>query len=112
MAIQPNRWPLPGTVTVDFRPKSGAFSTIQIIEFFKMQNYCWPYRSTKCPCRAVDTHLKTIYSFSPANEWYHDFEKFAGLYGVQAELEKIISLGRVNGVNLYLGWVKGDVPLR
>ena len=56
--------------------------------------------------------LMLVHSFSPTNEWYHDFEKFAGLYGVQAELEKIISLGRVNGIDLYLGWVKGDAPLR
>jgi len=56
--------------------------------------------------------LMLVHSFRPTNEWYDDFEKFAGLYGVQAGLEKIISLGRVNGIDLYLGWVKGDVTLR
>ena len=64
------------------------------------------------PTRFVMLFMQLRGSFSPTNDWYHDFEKFADLYGVQAELEKIISLGRVNGIDLYLGWVKGDVPLR
>jgi hypothetical protein len=55
----------------------------------------------------VEILLKTIYSFSPTNEWYDDFEKFAGLYDTQAELDKIIALGRGNGIDLYIGWVKG-----
>ena len=49
-----------------------------------------------------------VHSFSPTNEWYDDFEKFAGLYDTQTELDKISSLGRMNGIKLYIGWVKGN----
>ena len=52
--------------------------------------------------------LMLVHSFSPTNEWYDDFEKFAGLYDTQTELDKILSLGRVNGIKLYIGWVKGN----
>ena len=50
-----------------------------------------------------------VHSFSPTNEWYNDFEKFAGLYGVQVKLNGISSVGRVNGIDLYIGWVKGEL---
>ena len=56
--------------------------------------------------------LMMVHSFSPTNEGYEDFEKFAGLYGVQTERDKIISLGWTNGIGLYIGWVKGDAALR
>jgi hypothetical protein len=52
--------------------------------------------------------LMLVHSFSPTNDWYDDFEKFAGLYDAKAELDKIISLGQVNGTGLYIGWVKGE----
>ncbi|CAB1080719.1 hypothetical protein D1AOALGA4SA_8396 [Olavius algarvensis Delta 1 endosymbiont] len=56
--------------------------------------------------------LMLVHSFSPTNKWYDDFEKFSGLYEVQVKLNEIIFAGRVNGTELYLGWVKGDVPKR
>jgi hypothetical protein len=49
-----------------------------------------------------------VHSFSPTNEWFEDFDKFAGLYDIQPELGKISSAGHVNGIDLYLGWVKGE----
>lgn len=52
--------------------------------------------------------LMLVHSFSPTNEWYDDFEKFAGLYGVHAKLNEVLSVGRVNGIKLYIGWVKGN----
>jgi hypothetical protein len=52
--------------------------------------------------------LMLVHSFSPTSEWYEDFENFAGLYGAQTELNKIIALGRSNGIDLYIGWVKGE----
>ena len=51
--------------------------------------------------------LMLVHSFSPTNEWFEDFDKFAGFYGIQAELNKTISAGCVNGIDLYLAWVKG-----
>jgi len=51
--------------------------------------------------------LMLVHSFSPTNEWYEDFEKFAGLYGGHAKLNEVFSVGRINGIDLYLGWIKG-----
>jgi hypothetical protein len=48
-----------------------------------------------------------VHSFSPTNEWFEDFDKFAGLFEIRAEPNKISSAGRVNGIDLYIGWVKG-----
>lgn len=53
--------------------------------------------------------LMLVHSFSSTNEWFYEFEKFAGLYDTQAEHDKIISLGRISCTELYLGWVKGEV---
>jgi hypothetical protein len=55
--------------------------------------------------------LMMVHSFSPINEGFDDFKKFAGLYNAKAEPDKILYAGQVNGIDLYLGWVKGEIPM-
>jgi hypothetical protein len=54
--------------------------------------------------------LMLVHSFSPTDEGFIDFQKFADLYNAKTEPDKIVSVGRVNNIDLYLGWVKGEVP--
>ena len=57
----------------------------------------------------MEPALMLVHSSSPTNEWYDDFEKFAGLYGVRSKLKQILSVGRVNGIDLYIGWINGQL---
>jgi hypothetical protein len=54
--------------------------------------------------------LMMVHSFSPSSEGFDDFTKFAGLFNAKTEPDKILYAGQVNGIDLYFGWVKGEVP--
>ena len=52
--------------------------------------------------------LMLVHSFSQEHKWFEDYAAFAGLYGIEAELNKVHYVGKVNGKDLYLGWVVGE----
>ena len=52
--------------------------------------------------------LMLVHSFSQEHKWFEDYAAFAGLYGIEAELNKVHYVGKVNGRDLYLGWVVGE----
>ena len=49
-----------------------------------------------------------VHSFSQESKWFEDYEKFAGLYGKHVSIGKLVFAGRLGGVDLYLGWAKGN----
>jgi Domain of unknown function (DUF6946) len=49
-----------------------------------------------------------VHSFSQKDEWFEDDALFATLFGINVELNKIHSAGKIGDIQLYLGWVKGD----
>ena len=59
--------------------------------------------------RFCATHaLMLVHSFSQTHAWFEDYAAFAGLYGIEAELNKVHYVGKVSGKELYLGWVVGE----
>lgn len=51
--------------------------------------------------------LMLIHSFSKNNEWFGDYDEFVKLYDVKGEVNTVHYAGKMKGVELYLGWVKG-----
>jgi hypothetical protein len=52
--------------------------------------------------------LMLVHSFSQEHQWFEDYAAFAGLYGIEAELNRVHCVGKVSGKDLYLGWVVGE----
>lgn len=52
--------------------------------------------------------LMLVHSFSKNNEGFADYEKFSSLFSLKAKPNSILFAKKIAGVNLYLGWVKGD----
>ena len=52
--------------------------------------------------------VMVVHSFSQEVEWIEDYMKFAGLFGVNADKNTIVSAGNTKGVDLYLAWVTGN----
>jgi hypothetical protein len=52
--------------------------------------------------------LMLVHSFSLSNEWFADYYKFASLFGLEAELNRIHFASNIGGIKLHLGWVKGE----
>jgi hypothetical protein len=46
-----------------------------------------------------------VHSFSSSQEWLGDYRKFASLHGVDAKPGKVAKAAKLDGVELYLGWV-------
>ncbi len=56
-----------------------------------------------------------VHSFSKSKEWFGDFRTFAGLYRIDPEPGRIYSAGKLEGAELFLGWVSdpgdyGEAP--
>ena len=49
-----------------------------------------------------------VHSFSQEAVWFDDFQAFAALYGKNVAVGSLIHAVQVNGIDLYLGWAKGD----
>ena len=49
-----------------------------------------------------------VHSFSPGNQWFDDFKAFAGLFSLQAEIDRLLATKARNDIPLYLGWAHGD----
>lgn len=52
--------------------------------------------------------LMLVHSFSKDNEHFDDYSAFAALFGIEAHPDALYFAKELGGVNLYLGWVKGD----
>jgi Domain of unknown function (DUF6946) len=52
--------------------------------------------------------LMLVHSFSQTNKWFDDYQRFGELLGVNVEPDAIVRVGERAGVDLYLGWVKGE----
>ena len=51
--------------------------------------------------------LMLVHSFSQTHEWFEDYQAFAALFGVDAELNRVHVGKEVGEVTLHLGWVCG-----
>ena len=49
-----------------------------------------------------------VHSFSQTDEGFTDYKRFLSLFTVTGEVNRIISVGRVSGVDLHFAWVRGD----
>ena len=52
--------------------------------------------------------LMLVHSFSQEHKWFEDYAAFAGLYGIEAELNRVHYVGTFNGKELYFAWVTGE----
>lgn len=49
-----------------------------------------------------------VHSFSKTREWFDDYRQFAGLFDLDVAVGKICSAGKIDGVDLHLGWVSDE----
>ncbi len=52
--------------------------------------------------------LILVHSFSLLNRRFPDYKRFVALFGMKAKLNSLTGPVKINGVNLYFGWVKGN----
>jgi hypothetical protein len=52
--------------------------------------------------------LMLVNSFSQTDEWFENYALFAALFGIDAKINKIHSVAKIDTIQLYLGWVKGE----
>jgi hypothetical protein len=52
--------------------------------------------------------IMLVHSFSPTQQWFADYAAFASLLGVNAEPNRLLSVGQRGGVDLFIGWVCGN----
>ncbi|CAG9165211.1 hypothetical protein LMG23992_00355 [Cupriavidus laharis] len=52
--------------------------------------------------------LMLVHSFSQTHDWFEDYQAFAALFGIEAELNRVHRAKRVGKVTLHLGWVCGS----
>ena len=49
-----------------------------------------------------------VHSFSPKQLWFDEFSNFSSLFGLTAEIGRLMTTKARNGLPLHLGWVHGD----
>lgn len=49
-----------------------------------------------------------VHSFSHEDMWFDDYQNFLALFGVAGRLDSVVFAKKIQRVNLYLGWVRGD----
>lgn len=49
-----------------------------------------------------------VHSFSPNNQWLEDFLAFTALFGLSAQVGRLVSTQARHNLPLHLGWVRGD----
>jgi len=49
-----------------------------------------------------------VHSFSPEQQWFDEFSNFSSLFGLTAEIGRLMTTKARNGLPLHLGWVHGD----
>jgi len=52
--------------------------------------------------------LMLIHSFSHEASGFDDYQSFMTLFEVTSRLDSVVLVKELSGVNLYLGWVRGD----
>ncbi len=52
--------------------------------------------------------LMLVHSFSQTHQWFDDYAAFAAIFGVEAAMNRIVSVGERDGIQLHLAWVCGD----
>ena len=52
--------------------------------------------------------LMLVHSFSQSDEWFDDYCQFLALFGVKGETDSLVFGKKVDGIDLYFAWVKGD----
>jgi hypothetical protein len=65
----------------------------------------------------AESAVMIVHSFSDPEQgreqkWFNDFARFAKLFEKTVEVGKLISVGKRDGVSLYLGWAAGDQRFR
>ena len=50
-----------------------------------------------------------VHSFSPSQRWFTDYAAFVKLFGPTAEIDQLVHLRTHNGIDMYAGWVSGDL---
>jgi hypothetical protein len=58
------------------------------------------------------TAIMLVHSFSPTDRWFDDFAEFAKTFGGAPPMGQLISIGERGGVDVYIGWCKGDQRFR
>ncbi len=56
----------------------------------------------------AENALMMVHSFSPGNEGFDDYRKFFAFYGLEGEIDSLVFVRNIHGINLHLGWVQGD----
>jgi hypothetical protein len=49
-----------------------------------------------------------VHSFSQENEWLDDFQAFSRLFEKEIDVGELMHATTVSGIDLYLGWAKGN----
>jgi len=49
-----------------------------------------------------------VHSFSQESEWLEDYQAFVQLYGKEADIGELVHVTTTTGIDLYLGWAKGE----
>ena len=52
--------------------------------------------------------LMLVHSFSPQEHWFEEYFRFAAMFGIDAEVDRVYAAQPFDGLVLYLGWAKGD----
>ena len=52
--------------------------------------------------------LTLVHSFSQFNECFEDYSRFLNLFNLETKPDSLVFVGTIEGINLYLCWVKGD----
>ncbi|RDJ98582.1 DUF6946 family protein [Paraburkholderia lacunae] len=52
--------------------------------------------------------LMLVHSFSQTQDWFEDYQAFAALFGIDAEVNRVHVARKVGKVTLHLGWVCGS----
>ena len=53
-----------------------------------------------------------VHSFSSTDRWFDDFAAFAGLFKRTPKIGELVTLGSCGGVELHIGWCKGNQKFR
>jgi hypothetical protein len=53
-----------------------------------------------------------VHSFSESNKWFEDFAAFCALFNAKPEAGKLVTLGKLQAIPLYVGWCRGDQKFR
>ncbi|MBA7493472.1 hypothetical protein ES702_04031 [subsurface metagenome] len=52
--------------------------------------------------------VMVVHSFSPANEWFEDYQNFLSLFGLSGEVNRVVSMNLSPKLSLHFAWVHGS----